>query len=91
MIESTLLNNHQLIPFAPTILRPPRLGTTSFLVALRYATSMTLRPLKPLLHLLRSSLPHYEYADGMAYRRLIALASLSMAISDGNEILIPSM
>ncbi len=45
---------------------------------------MTLRPLKPLLHLLRVRSSHCEYADGVAYRRLIALTSLSMAISEGS-------
>ncbi len=43
---------------------------------------MTLRPLKPLLHLLRVRSSHCEYADGVDYRRLIALTSFSMAISE---------
>ncbi len=41
---------------------------------------MTLRPLKPLLHILRVRSSHCEYADGVDYRRLIALTSFSMAI-----------
>jgi len=48
----------QLIPFVPTVLHPSRLRITSFTHELAHydmTPSMTLRPLKPLLHSLTLS------------------------------------
>ncbi|QKQ25854.1 hypothetical protein [Candidatus Reidiella endopervernicosa] len=71
------------MPAAPTscvrcVITSSRLYTTP---------SVTLRRHKPLLHLLRRSLAlsSYEYTDGVDYRGLTALTSLSMAVSAREE------
>ena len=81
----------QLIPFAPTVLRPSRLRMALFineLATLRHdshndsTATIPAAASSPSL----ASAPNYESADGVAYRGLTAIASLSMAVSVRDEI-----
>ena len=60
----------QLIPFAPTVLRPSRLRMTSSLVTLRHDchndSTATIAAAASSSSLALA--PNYEYADGVAYR-----------------------
>lgn len=74
----------QLIPFAPTVLRPPQLRITSFLVTLRhgYLNDSTATKAAAASSSSFANALNYEHADGVAYRGLTAFASLSMAVNE---------
>ncbi len=77
----------QLIPFAPTVLRPSRLRMTSFineLVTLRhdYHNDSTATIAAAASSSSLAIAHNYESADGVAYRGLTAPAPLSMAVSE---------
>ena len=82
----------QLIPFAPTVLRPPRLRmalSINGLATLRHDSHNDSTATIPAAASSTSlaNAPNYESADGVAYRGLTALASLSMAVSVGKDSL----
>ena len=81
----------QLIPFAPTVLRPPRLRmalSINGLATLRHGyhndSTATIPAAASSTSLANAH--NYESADGVAYRGLTALASLSMAVSAGEGV-----
>ena len=77
----------QLIPFAPTVLRPPRLRmalSINGFATLRHDSRNDSTATIPAAASSSSlAIAHnYESADGVAYRGLTSIASLSMAVSE---------